>query len=301
MLFVQNVVNGLIDGAIVALMALALVIVFKTAFANNFSLSIVSVFAGYVVTTLVLKYTPTGENPSWWLIAIIILIALIINFFIGFFIDAVLIRNARKIDASGRQMITMGLIMVFTALIAIIFDPTRYIYAPKFSNEILGGAGKISIPVQAIIGVIISLTVLIFVFMALRFTKWGLGVRATASNETVASMMSINTKIITGLSWAIGAAISGLAAILYLQSYSSLQLSTTSLNAIMIYAFLSLILGGTQTFHGPVIAAFLFSVTLNIVFGFAPKWGEIITFILVMIVILIKPVGLFGKKVAKKV
>lgn len=106
--------------------------------------------------------------------------------------------------------------------------------------------------------------------------------------------------MITGLSWAIGAAISGLAAIAFLQAKQP-QLNPTNLNTMMIYAFLALILGGTQTFHGPVIAAFLFSITLNGVYTLTPKWGEVITFSLVMLVVLIKPVGLFGERVAKKV
>ncbi|MGI6771099.1 MAG: branched-chain amino acid ABC transporter permease [Acholeplasmataceae bacterium] len=300
MLFIQNIVNGFIDGATIALMALALVIVFKTAFANNFSLSTISVFAGYVTTTIVTSVIKSGGDASVWLIIGAMLLAIVINFFIGFFIDAVLIRNARKIDASGRQMITMGLILVFRALIDIIFDPTNYMFAPKFTNTAFGGQGKISVDAQSLINVIISLTVLTLVFMALRFTKWGLGVRATASNEKVASMMSVNTKMITGLSWAIGAAISGLAAIAFLQAKQP-QLNPTNLNTMMIYAFLALILGGTQTFHGPVIAAFLFSITLNGVYTLTPKWGEVITFSLVMLVVLIKPVGLFGERVAKKV
>jgi branched-chain amino acid transport system permease protein len=91
--------------------------------------------------------------------------------------------------------------------------------------------------------------------MALRFTKWGLGVRATASNEKVASMMSVNTKMITGLSWAIGAAISGLAAIAFLQAKQP-QLNPTNLNTMMIYAFLALILGGTQTFLDQLLQRF---------------------------------------------
>lgn len=112
MLFIQNIVNGFIDGATIALMALALVIVFKTAFANNFSLSTISVFAGYVTTTIVTSVVKSGGDASVGLIVGAMLLAIVINFFIGFFIDAVLIRNARKIDASGRQMITMGLILV---------------------------------------------------------------------------------------------------------------------------------------------------------------------------------------------
>ena len=80
----------------------------------------------------------------------------------------------------------------------------------------------------------------------------------------------------------------GLAAIAFLQAKQP-QLNPTNLNTMMIYAFLALILGGTQTFHGPVIAAFLFSITLN---GFIhlPKMGRSYYLSLVMLVVLIKPV-----------
>lgn len=303
-MFVQNLINGTIDGATIALMALALVIIFKTTLANNFSLGIISVFAAYLATAIVMKWN--GNNGhSWWMVLIAVVFSVILNFVIGFFIDNILFRFSKNIDVDGKQMITMGLIFIFTGLIAVIFNPTTPRWAPKFTVTAFQITNNISIDAQSIINFVVSLVILIVIFAALKFTKWGLGVRATASNETVASMMSVNTRMITGFSWGIGAAISAIAAITFLQQRQFL-LGAEKLNTMMIYAFLALVLGGTQTFHGPVIASFIFSIVLSLVTYFtrlfgANRWDEIITFALVMIVILIKPTGLFGKKIAKKV
>jgi len=81
--------------------------------------------------------------------------------------------------------------------------------------EIAVGTGRVVLPVHNIITIIVSFVVITTLFILLKYTKWGLGVRATASNERVASMMGVNTKFITAMSWAIAAAIGSLAASLY--------------------------------------------------------------------------------------
>ncbi|MCK5731917.1 MAG: branched-chain amino acid ABC transporter permease, partial [Tenericutes bacterium] len=106
----------------------------------------------------------------------------------------------------GKQMITMGLVLVFSGAIPIIFG-TLPITIPRISydpNVIFTLFGKtLSITVSAIYALGISIVLLGLLFSVLRFTKWGLGVRATASNEVVASMMGVNTRVITALSWGI--------------------------------------------------------------------------------------------------
>ena len=137
-------------------------------------------------------------------------------------------------------------------------------------------------------------------FIALKYTKWGLGVRATASNEVVASMMGINTKFITAMSWGIAGGLGALAGALYAPTVFSL--TPDMMLTLQINGFLAAVLGGFSSFGGPIVAAVIipFSKILSNRL-ISDTWANAIVYMMILIVILIKPVGLFGKRIAKKV
>ena len=142
-------------------------------------------------------------------------------------------------------------------------------------------------------------------FLLLYKSKWGLGVRATASSEVTASIVGINTYVVTASSWAVAAGLAVLSAVML--NAGSATLSATFMTQIQVNSFLSGILGGFSTFYGPVIGAVIIPLAISIVgfFGiyadFFQTWAEVIVYAIMLILILIKPQGLFGKKVIKKV
>jgi branched-chain amino acid transport system permease protein len=136
-------------------------------------------------------------------------------------------------------------------------------------------------------------------FILLKYTKWGLGVRATASNERVASMMGVNTKFITAMSWAIAAAIGSLAASLYAPMVQTL--SVGFMVFMQVNGFLAAVLGGFSTFFGPIAGAVLIPLITTFLYDAFDLWNVAIAYLLILFVVLIKPIGLFGKKIAKKV
>jgi branched-chain amino acid transport system permease protein len=146
---------------------------------------------------------------------------------------------------------------------------------------------------------LITIGLLGLLFLALRFTKWGLGVRATASNETVASMMGVNTRLITAMSWAIAGALGGVAAFLY--APVGAQITSTFMTPVQVNSFLSAVLGGFSTFGGPLVGALLINMFQSMASFINSVWANVIVYTLVLFLVLAKPLGLFGKKTAKKV
>jgi branched-chain amino acid transport system permease protein len=146
------------------------------------------------------------------------------------------------------------------------------------------------------------------VFIALKYTKWGLGVRSTASNERVAGMMGVNTKLITALSWGIAGALGSLGAMLHATSQT---VSAGMMVEMQVNGFLASILGGFSTFIGPVVGAIIIPVLstftsfisqrLSIGGASLSVYYKVFVYVIILIIILIKPIGLFGKKIAKKV
>ena len=141
----------------------------------------------------------------------------------------------------------------------------------------------------------------------LRFSKWGLSVRATASNEYVAGMMGINTHMVTAISWGLAGALGALAATINASSGSTVNIYF--MTNYQVFAFLAGILGGFATFHGPVIAALMIPLSMNLIdYAFnvtgqhdLRKWSMVIVYAIALVIIFFKPQGIFGKKIAKKV
>lgn len=176
---------------------------------------------------------------------------------------------------------------------------------PNLAFEILGG--RLTISKHALICIAITVVVLGVLFLLLKFSKWGLAVRSTASNEFTAELMGINSHAITAASWGIAAALGVLAAVMY--AGSGTKIGPSFMTTIQVNAFLAGILGGFSTFHGPVIGAICIPLATNLVSFLAnipgmegiTRWSNVIVYVLMMIVILIKPQGLMGKKIVKKV
>jgi len=294
-LFFQTFINSLQNMAIYSMATIGIVLIFRTSITANFAQGMIGTLAAFFSSNIVLYVNP--QMPFWIAIAFGALIA----FCIGYAIDAGIIRQGRSVNPFGKQMITMGLMMIFYAIMPPMFVSitTRTPNVPKFSyNNIeftfLGQSLYITEHAFAcVVTAIIGLGVL---FAALKFTRWGVSLRAIASSETVAQMMGINTKLITGATWGIAGAFVAVAG-----SSTAMALNAGMLGQIQIFGFLACVLGGVTSFWAPITGCIIIPLLLNYSAVFSPKWATLISFIIIMLIILIRPNGLFGKKYVNKV
>jgi branched-chain amino acid transport system permease protein len=278
----------------------AITLIFKTSYTTNFAQGVVSAVGAYVAVELALE----KGLPLW----AGLIIGVVIAFFVGMLIDVVIFRRGKNVNAIGKQIITMGLISLFVGVIPFIFKVANYESIPiqpfiPLTKQLV--IGKLSIPYNTFVGVGITIVLMVIVFVLLQKSKWGLSVRATASNEIVAGMMGINTKVITAISWAIAGALGAVAAVIYIGNAaftSALVMTSTQINA-----FLAGILGGFATFYGPVAGAaiiYLLNALVGCICIHVPElsmWKPALVYGVVMLLVLWKPQGLFGKKMVKKV
>jgi branched-chain amino acid transport system permease protein len=170
---------------------------------------------------------------------------------------------------------------------------------PKFSFdniEFTFWGQSLYITEHALICVITALIGLSVLFTALKFTKWGISLRSTASSETVAQMMGINTKLVTGITWGIAGAFVAVAG-----CSTAMALNSGMMGQVQIFGFLACVLGGISSFWAPIVGCVIIPLLLNYSSIFSPKWATLISFIIIMLIIMIRPNGLFGKKYVKKV
>lgn len=293
--------TSLLTICLTVLATLAVTLIFKTSYTTNFAQGVISAFGAYVVAQMMYS-----AGISVWAA---LPVGVIVGMAMGVFVDVGIIRNGRNVNALGKQIITMGLVTVLVGLIPIIFSVDGLEAKPamplipldKQTPQILGVSWTYN--TLAALGITIVIVVLIFVL--LYKSKWGLGVRATAANEYVAGMMGINTRAITAISWAIAGGIGAVSAVML--AWNSNALSSVFMTTIQVNAFLACILGGFGTFFGPVIAAVILCLLTSVIgllgwdISFFGSYKEAIVYILALIIVLIKPEGIFGKRTVKKV
>lgn len=307
---IDVIMNSLIAFSFLSLATFGIVLIFKTSSTTNFaqgSLGILGAFATsyFIDRQGVIDITgqPSVVVTSWTQLFIPMLAGILISFIAGFLIHAVIFKNARYTNVATKQIITMGLVIVITGLIPIAFGGTVTRVSFPFSKNTIELFG-IPMSIHSLITLVIAAVIILGLFLLLKYTKWGLGVRSVASNERVAGLMGINTDLINALSWAIAGALGALAAITYTAAIGTLTSST--MIDVQVNAFYASILGGFSTFFGPLAGAFLLttgqSLFPRLLIGLnMAQWSNTFLYLAIMIAVLIKPVGLFGKKVTKKV
>lgn len=288
--FIQIILRSLETGSIYALAALGIIIIYRTSNTTNFAQGAVSMFNTFVVTYL---FNSWGI-PLWLAVMGGILSAVIT----GFLIDFLIIRHTKKVSPVAKQIITLGLIMIIVGIAPIFFgvDPLRL---PKLINsgdiQLLGA----SISYNGLFNISLGLAIMIGLFFILQRTKWGLAVRTTASNEYVARLMGVPTKTVTMAAWGV-AGVLGVIAGVMTSPMTSVTLNL--MDEVQITALVACVLGGFQTFHGPVIGAYIMGIVRNLLLFYVSSiWGGQILYILILVFIVFRPYGLIGKKVVKKV
>ncbi len=289
---------------VTGLVTLAITMIFKTSFTTNFAQGVISAFGAYVVANAMLAQ----GYPIW----IALPIGMILSMAIATAVDVGIFRRGRYVNALGKQIITMGLIQIVVNVTPMIFT-TPNLAIPKFIEGNLNfevGGEPVTITRNALLCMGITAVVIAVIFVLLRFSKWGLAVRATASNEYVAGMMGINTHVITAISWGLAGALGALAATINASTGGTI--GVYFMTDFQVLAFVAGILGGFGTFHGPVIVGLLIPLANNLViYGLSfvdpmgemklSNWSMVIVYAIALVIIFFKPQGIFGKKIEKKV
>ena len=286
------ILRSLEYGSIYALASLSIILVYKTSFTTNFAQGVLGMFNTYLIATLVTSkgFSIYAAIPFGFVSAVII----------GILIDVIIIRRAKNVSPVGKQIITLGILNIIlgvTPLAFGVYDLQLPKIIPEGRLDILGA----SITYNSLFNIIFGLVVMLILFNILSKTKFGLAIRTTASNETTARMMGVSTKTITMVAWAIAGVLSMFAGVMA-APFSAVN--TIFMNDIQINAFMASVFGGFSTFHGPVVGAYILSIATNLLQVYLPQgtvWGKPIVYALMIVFLYFRPVGLFGKKVVKKV
>lgn len=306
----QIILDSFSESAVLMLVTLAVVLIFKTSTTTNFAQGTISTMAAFFMAAFTNGKVADGTSVlSYGVLPLIIsiLVGIVSAFTTSLLIDKLLLRKARFKNPAGTQMITMGVVLLLTGLVSVVLSERGQYYAIpiiKGSQKIFG----LNITNHAILLILLAAFIIAVIFILLQKTKWGLGVRATAANEIMADVMGVNTHSITAITWGLAGALGAVAAIFYAPiAIKENAINIATLMIIMqVDAFLALVVGGITNFYGPVVVAFFIPVTRAIIaVALSPlkltAWANAFLYIIILLVILLFPNGVFGKKRVKKV
>ncbi len=287
---IQILFSSLETGGVYALATLGIIIIFRTSRVTNYAQGTVGMFGAFAATTFLIN-----NNVNEFVAAFVgMLCAFILGTAINFFI----IRPARGASPVSKQILTFGVIMLVLGVAPMIFGsvPLNFGRFIKEGEIAFGGA---SITYNALLNIVVGIVIMAILFSFLQFSKWGLAVRATATSEQTAQLMGVPTELVNMGAWALASMLSTLAAVMIAPAAT---VTVSLMDTVQIFALIALVLGGFQTFHGPVIAAYLIAFSKNfIAFYISSEWSLAILYVVILIIIIVLPNGLFGKKVIKKV
>lgn len=290
-LFFQRIVDGLASGAIYAALALALVLIYRSTSLLNFAqgeMAMFSTFLGWIFTSEGL--------PVWLSIAV----AMAISFVAGAAIERFLIRPVGTDNLLAIVIVTIGIFIAINALAGWIYGTDGRVFPSAFPNE-SWDVGGVRISAELIGNLAVLFGVVGLLFLVFQKTKIGLAMRAVANDMQSSRLVGIPASRMLMLGWGLAAALGALAGCLVAPV---LTLDLNMMQGVLIYAFAAATLGGFDSPIGAVVGGLIVGVVENLAGGYLGIFDRLellSAFVLILVVLLFKPSGLFGKTEVQRV
>jgi branched-chain amino acid transport system permease protein len=286
--FLQQVFSGLAAGAIYASVALALVMIYRSTDLVNFAQGEMAMFSTYIAWTLV-----NAGLPFW----AAFLMTLVVSFIGGVVIERVVIRPVENAPVLAAVVVTIALLLIFNSLAGWIYSYTVQDFPSPFPDRPL----LHSLLTTRDLGVIaVTLIMLALLFLFFRFTSTGLAMRAAAQNPASARLCGIPVGRMLAIGWGLAAAIGATAGIMVAPV---LFLDPNMMGGVLLYAFAGALLGGITSPVGAVVGGLIVGVTENLVGAYliASQLKLTVALALIVVVLVLRPNGLFGTAIVRRV
>ena len=295
--FLQYLFDGLSSGAIYSLLALCLVVVYRGTGYLNFAQGEMAMFCTFLVWQI-----HDWGLPLW----MAVIVGMGIGFGAGAGIEMALVRPVAQKSQFAVFVVAIGLFLGLNSLAGAIWGappqeimPSLFPNKPNDFQKIFGATWRY----QSIGILIVGLVVTAALFALFNRTRFGLAMRAVASNAESARLSGINTGRVLAASWGIAAAIGALAGTMVAGTTG--EVSPPLMFSYFVYASAAATLGGFDSLGGAVVAGLAIGVIEDMSAGYMPNWiGQEmrlgVALLIILVVLLIRPTGLFGeKKVAR--
>lgn len=292
-LFAQLTVAGVASGVVFGSLGLALVLIYRATEVINFAQGEMAMACVYFAYQLMLW------GLSYWAA---FFATLAIAFVFGVVTQQVVIRPVQHRSVIAVVIVTVGLFILIDGLVEWKWGANQRFMPAPFGNQVyhLGG---VPIARQQIGTIAIVLVCVLALWAFFRFTKVGLGMRAGALRPEAARLVGVRTNALLAIGWGLAAVLGAVAGLM--TEPSQYVLSPTLMQPVLLYAFAAAVLGGLESPGGALVGGIALGVFLNLIGQYWTFVGSVlqlpVAFAALLLVLLVKPTGLFGHRSVRKV
>ncbi len=292
-LFAQQIISGIASGSLFAILALAIVMIYRSTSVLNFAQGEVATFTTFI------SWSFMTRMDFWPAFALAVLVAAAM----GAALERFVLRPVEQAPVLNSLIVTLGLFTIFNGLALYIWGPNPKGYGPftvfKGAPFCAGDVciGRLNVGVLVITFVIMTALYLLF-----QRTRVGLAMRATAQNRLASQLVGIPVGRMLTIGWALSAAVGAIAGVLVAQG---LSLTTSTMFSVLLYAFAGAVLGGLDSPVGAVVGGIAVGVIKNMASTYVPSSvGSVdvtVAFAVIVLVLMLRPEGLFGRPAQRRV
>lgn len=303
---INSLLNGVINGSQYALMAFAIILIFKTTDLVNFAQGEMATVGVFVLLTFLgekFGSSATGAETSWLPFGVAILLMVVFALLFGGLTEMVLIKPIQKQHPISQIILTLGLNMALISGIGLVWDKEQHTlkniltFADGKSFFSMGG---VNITLDGLLSIGVTLVFLVVIFSLFKYTLLGIALRATAQSQTTSKLMGINVNQVFIFSWMTSVTVASIAAMFFSVGKPGGTDSHIG-TMLLLKGFSAAVLGGFSSLPGAVLGGFLLGILDNFL-GLFSNMREALSFLIIVLILIIKPEGLFGgKSHAKKV
>jgi branched-chain amino acid transport system permease protein len=292
-IFAQQTVAGLATGAVYGSLALALVLIYRATEVINFAQGEMAMAMIYVAYQLMLW------GLSYWEA---FFLTLAIAFVFGVLVQQVFIRPVQNRSVIAVVIVTVGLFILIDGVVAWIWGAQIKFMPAPFGNRVYK-LGSVAVARQDVGTIVLTLLSVLILWAYFRFTKLGLGMRAGALRPAAARLVGVRVNALLAVGWGLAAVLGAVAGLMTEPAEYILQ--PPLMQPVLLYAFAAAVLGGLESPAGAVIGGVAIGIFLNLVGQYVHFVSSDlrlpVAFAVLLVVLLLKPTGLFGHRQVRKV
>ncbi|HEY7459922.1 MAG TPA: branched-chain amino acid ABC transporter permease [Xanthobacteraceae bacterium] len=290
-LLLHQVLAGIATGAIYACMALAVVMIYQAIDHLNFAQGEMAMFSTFIAWQLL-----EWGFPYW--AAFFVTIA--VSFVAGVLIERTIFKPIHNAPILSHVVVFIALFVVINSLAGFIWEFTIKPFPSPFGTRSVLGSGLLSAHDAGMIGIVVLILLLLYGFF--RYTRVGLAMRAAAANPESCRLVGIRVDWMLALGWGMAAAVGAVAGMLIAPI---VFLEPNMMLSILLYGFAGAVVGGLTSPAGAVLGGFAVGIIENLAGTFIPYVGRemklTIALALIIAVLMVRPSGLFGRKIVSRV
>ncbi|MCE7081609.1 branched-chain amino acid ABC transporter permease [Streptomyces sp. ST2-7A] len=293
--FLELLITGISLGSVYALIALGFVIIFKSTEVVNFAHASLLLAGGYFAVI-------SRDTLGFWLA---LLVGIAGAALLGMLLEFLIIRRYRGHDHSVLAIVTIGIDIVLITEFARRIGPQIFSYRDPWGNTLVQ-LGPVNIPQTRVAAFLVAGALITVFLLAFRFTSWGVAMRAAAEDRGTAALMGVRLGWISASAWAVAGALAAVAA-LFLSVFPTTGLDRDT-GLVALKAFPAAIIGGLDSTTGALAGGLIVGVTQSLATGYQSELsflgngiGDLAPYLVMVVVLLIRPAGLFGTRELSRV